>query len=249
MFSVWSRAARSSTRVPYLTRSRPGAGAGGRPSCGRGLPTLVTPVQRVKGPAWFSRMTLRGRTVVVGSTVSAVLLLAAAAIPIPYVAVGPGVTYDTLGSVDGTEVISFSGNDIPAPADAGVVRARAPEHDHHLRSPTPFRSSRHWGCGRRAGTRWPRARTISRRTRRSSRCRQQDAQAFQDSQSAAEIASLRYLGLSERRLCRRDTGRLAQLRGAAAAGSDRRRGRRPVTDFPSLQAVLAGDDARPGRRR
>src|SRR6478609_10700306 len=61
-------------------------------------------------------MTLRGRTVVVGGALSGALLVSAAAIPIPYVAVGPGVTYDTLGSVDGSEVITFSGDDIPAAA-------------------------------------------------------------------------------------------------------------------------------------
>src|SRR6478735_3547377 len=66
--------------------------------------------------SWITGLSLRGRTVLVGSVLSAALIAVGAAIPIPYVAVGPGVTYDTLGSVDGTEVITFSGEGIPASA-------------------------------------------------------------------------------------------------------------------------------------
>ena len=68
--------------------------------------------------SWFTRLSTRGRTLVVGGATSAVLLTAAVAIPIPYVAISPGVTYNVLGSVGDTQVISFTGDDVPAGADA-----------------------------------------------------------------------------------------------------------------------------------
>ena len=61
----------------------------------------------------FSSLSLRARTLIAGSTLSVVLIGVGAAVPVPYVALGPGVTYNTLGSVDGTPVISFTG-DVPS---------------------------------------------------------------------------------------------------------------------------------------
>lgn len=184
-------------------------------------------------------MTLRGRTVLVGSTASAVFLLAAAAIPIPYVAVGPGVTYDTLGSVDGTEVISFSGNDIPAPA---TQQSSSGGHLNmttiSVSNPVPlFEALGLWATGRYAlaprEDYFPPDKTVE-------EVQQKDAQAFQDSQSAAEIASLRYLGypnvvyVGEIPDGSPSTGVLQpQDQIVAVDGAT-------VTDFPSLQAVLAG---------
>ncbi len=142
--------------------------------------------------SWFSRMTLRGRTVLVGSSVTAVLVVAAAVIPVPYVAVGPGVTYDTLGSVNGTEVITFSGQDIPASA------TRDEQGGGHLNMTTIsitdkvplFEALGLWATGRYAlaprEDYFPPDKTVD-------EVKEQDAQAFRDSQSAAEIAALRYL--------------------------------------------------------
>ena len=193
----------------------------------------------VRGPRWFSRMTVRGRTVLIGGIASVLLLLAAALIPIPYVAVGPGVTYDTLGSVDGTEVITFSGDGIPASATEESTSGG------HLNMTTIslfdgvslFEALGMWATGRYAlaprEDYFPPDKTVD-------EVKEQDAQAFRDSQSAAEIASLRYLGYpnvtyvgeipdgspSEDVLEPQD--QIVDVDGTA------------VTDFPSLQAALAG---------
>ncbi|MET0863105.1 MAG: PDZ domain-containing protein [Nakamurella sp.] len=192
-----------------------------------------------RGPRWFSRMTVRGRTVVVGATASVVLLLAAALIPIPYVAVGPGVTYDTLGSVDGVEVITFSGDDIPASATQDTADGG------HLNMTTIslfdgvslFEALGMWATGRYAlaprEDYFPPDKTVD-------EVKEQDAQAFRDSQSAAEIASLRYLGYPNVTY----VGEIPN--GSPSAGLLEPQDQivdvngTAVTDFPSLQAALAG---------
>ncbi len=45
-----------------------------------------------------------------------------AAVPVPYVALGPGPTFDTLGEVEGKQVVAIEGT-------AGQTHLRAPEHD------------------------------------------------------------------------------------------------------------------------
>jgi PDZ domain-containing protein len=194
--------------------------------------------------SWFSKMTLRGRTVVVGSTVTAVFLVAAAAIPIPYVAIGPGVTYDTLGSVEGVEVISFAGDDIPSSVTEDITDPG------HLNMTTIsitdnvplFEALGMWATGRYAlaprEDYFPPDKTVE-------EVKEQDAQAFRDSQSAAEIAAPRYLGypnvtyVGEIPADSPSTGvlepqdQIVDVDGTA------------ITDFPSLQAVLA--DSTPGQ--
>ena len=198
----------------------------------------------VKGPAWFTRMTLRGRTVVVGSTLTAVLVVAAAAIPIPYVAIGPGVTYDTLGSVEGVEVISFSGDDIPA-----SVTQDLPDRGHlnmttiSITDNVPlFEALGLWASGRYAlaprEDYFPPDKTVE-------QVQAQDAQAFKDSQSAAEIAALRYLGYPNVTY----VGEIPD--GSPSSGVLEPQDQivdvdgTPITDFASLQAVLA--DSTPGQ--
>ena len=189
--------------------------------------------------SWFSRMTVRGRTVVVGSMLTAALLLAAAAIPIPYVAVGPGVTYNTLGSVDGTAVISFSGQDIPPSATQD-----SPDGGHlnmttiSITDNVPlFEALGLWATGRYAlaprEDYFPPDKTVD-------QVKEQDAQAFRDSQSNAEIASLRYLGYPNVTY----VGEIPD--GSPSAGLLQPQDQivdvngTPVTDFASLQAALTG---------
>jgi PDZ domain-containing protein len=193
----------------------------------------------VKGPAWFSRMTMRGRTVVVGGALTGVLLAAAAAIPIPYVAIGPGVTYDTLGSVDGTEVITFSGNDIPAAAGEDQAgRGHLNMTTISITDQVPlFEALGLWATGRYAlaprEDYFPPDKTVE-------QVQAQDAQAFRDSQSNAEIASLRYLGypnvvyVGEIPDGSPSSGVLQPQDQIVAIDNT------PVTDFPSLQAALSG---------
>jgi Lon-like protease len=188
--------------------------------------------------SWYRRLSLRGRTVLVGSTIAAVLLAVGAAVPIPYVAVGPGVTYDTLGTVNGVDVISFSGEDIPPAVEEDVPDAG------HLNMTTIsvvekvplFGALGMWATGRYAlaprEEYFPPDLTVE-------EVREQDAQAFRESQSSAEIAALRYLDYPE-----------VVYVGAIPAGSpsagilepqDQIVGidGTPVTDFASLQVALA----------
>ncbi len=189
--------------------------------------------------SWFTRLSLRGRTLVVGGAASTVLLAATVAIPIPYVAVSPGVTYDVLGTVEGTQVISFTGDGVPAGAD------RSDPDAGHLNMTTIsisdgvtlFEGLGLWASGRYAlaprEDYFPPDQTLE-------QVEAQNAQAFKDSQSAAEIAALRYLDYpnvvyvgdipdgspSSGVLAPQD--RIVELDGV------------PITDFASLQAALAG---------
>jgi PDZ domain-containing protein len=188
--------------------------------------------------SWFSRMTLRGRTVLVGSTVTAVLLVASAVIPLPYVALGPGSTFDTLGSVEGTEVISFSGDGIPASAsEAAPAGGQLNMTTISLNDHVPlFEALGLWATGRYALA--PREDYFP-PDKTAEQVEEQNAQAFRDSQSAAEIASLRYLGYpnvvyvgtipdgSPSSGILQPQDQIVDVDGTA------------VTDFASLQAVLA----------
>ncbi len=189
--------------------------------------------------SWFSRLTVRGRTVFVGSVLTATLVAAGAAVPIPYVAIGPGVTYDTLGSVEGTEVISFSGDDIPAsvneaPAPGGQLNMTTIS----LTDGVPlFEALGLWTTGRYAlaprEDYFPPDKTVE-------QVQAQDAQAFRDSQSAAEIAALRYLGYPNIVF----VGEIPD--GSPSSGILQPQDQivdldgTPITDFSSLQTALSG---------
>ena len=189
--------------------------------------------------SWFSRLTLRGRTVFVGSVLTGGFLLAGAAIPIPYVAIGPGVTYDTLGAVAGTEVISFTGKGIPASVNeptppGGQLNMTTISI---LERVSLFEGLGMWTAGRYAlaprEDYFPPDKTVE-------QVQQQDAQAFRDSQSNAEIAALNYL----------DYPKVVYV-GTIPNGSPSsdvlepqdqitELDRAPVTGFPSLQKALTG---------
>ncbi len=161
-------------------------------------------------------MTLRGRTVVVGSTLTAVFLVAAAAIPIPYVAIGPGVTYDTLGSVEGSR-----GDQLQRGRHPGLGRPRTSPIRGHLNMTTIsitdnvplFEALGLWATGRYAlaprEDYFPPDKTVE-------EVKEQDAQAFRDSQSAAEIAALRYLGYPNVTYVGEIPDGFAEYRGAAS---------------------------------
>lgn len=189
--------------------------------------------------SWFTRLSARARTLVVGGAASAMLLTAAVAIPIPYVAVSPGATYNVLGAVEGTQVITFTGEGAPAAAD----QERSDEGNLNMttitinESVTLFQSLGLWASGRFAlaprEDYFPPDQTVEQVEAR-------NAQAFRDSQSAAEIAALRYLDYpnvvyvgdiaddSPSSGILQPQDKIVQLDGT------------PITDFPSVQAALAG---------
>lgn len=189
--------------------------------------------------SWYSRLTLRGRTVVVGSVLTAVLVVIGVAVPVPYVAVGPGVTFDTLGSVDGTPVVSFSGDGVPAAVDdpvpaGGQLNMTTISVTDGVRL---FQALGLWATGEYAlaprEDYYPPDKSVD-------QVRAEDAQAFRDSQSSAEIAALNHLGYPQ-----------VVYVGTIPAGSpsagvlepqDQITGidDTPVTDLASLSAGLQG---------
>ncbi len=195
-------------------------------------PILTTYALRMP---WFSSLSLRARTLIAGSTVSVVLIGVGAVVPIPYVALGPGVTYNTLSAVNGTPVISFAG-DVPA-------SVKQSDGTGHLNMTTVsvyddlplFGALGMWISGNYALV--PRAEVYP-PNQTVEQVNQQNTQAFQDSQSAAEIAALRYLKYPN-----------VVYVGTIAAGSPSAAVLQPqdqitaidgttVTDFASLQAAL-----------
>ncbi|GGM07876.1 YlbL family protein [Nakamurella endophytica] len=138
-----------------------------------------------------TRLSIRARAMVVGGVASLALLAVGAFVPIPYVALGPGVTYNTLSAVGGTEVITFSGSGVPA----SVSEDKGPGHlnmttisvyDHQ----TLFQAIGLWADGDYSLVPreeiFPPDKTVEQVNR-------ENAQQFSDSQSNAEIAALRYL--------------------------------------------------------
>jgi len=184
---------------------------------------------------WFSAMSVRARALIVGLTLSVILVGVGAVVPIPYVALGPGVTYNTLGRADGTPVISFSG--------APPASVKQPEGTGHLNMTTVsvydglpmFQALGMWMSGQYALV--PRAEVYP-PNQTVEQVNQQNTKDFQDSQSAAEIAALRYLKYPN-----------VIFVGTIAAGSPSFKvlepqdqitavGAEQVTDFASLQAAL-----------
>lgn len=140
--------------------------------------------------SWFSSLSLRARTLIVGSTVTVVLSVVGLAVPIPYVALGPGVTYNTLSDVDGTPVISFAGKVPESVAQSdGTGHLNMTTVSVYDKLPL-FEALSMWISGQYAlvprAEVYPPDKTVE-------QVNQQNTKDFSDSQSAAEIAALRYL--------------------------------------------------------
>lgn len=145
---------------------------------------------------WYARLSQRARVLLVGGTLAVVLVALAASVPVPYVALGPGVTYNTLGAADGTAVITFSGQDIPA---AAAEQSPAVSHLNMTtisvtdRVPL-FAALGLWATGDNGlvprEDQFPPDKTVE-------QVNQENAAYFRESQSNAEIAALRYLKYPE----------------------------------------------------
>ena len=128
----------------------------------------------------------RGLSVFVGALLVAILSIGVSFLPVPYVALGPGPTVDTLGDVDGKDVITVTGT--PTSTSKG-----------HLNLTTVSVSSdldlgsavRYWLDGRYAVV--PREAVIP-AGQSEQQVDQRNAQAFKESQTSAETAALRVLG-------------------------------------------------------
>ncbi len=131
-------------------------------------------------------MQRRGFTVLVGAALVVLLFLGIQAAPVPYVALGPGPTVNTLGTADGHQVIEVS--NAPTSASAGQLRLVTVSVADEI---TVLDAIRGWFSSDEAVV--PRE-LIYPPDLTQEQVDQQNAQDFKDSQTSAETAALRKLG-------------------------------------------------------
>jgi PDZ domain-containing protein len=146
--------------------------------------------------SWFTALTVRGKALLVGLILTSVLVTLGSTVKIPYVALGPGSTINTLGTYDGTPIFTFSGTGIPAAAEEPEPAGS------HLNMTTVsvtdgmtlFGALGLWATGNFAlvprEEQFPPNQTVE-------QVQAKNAKDFQDSQSASEVAALRHLGYPE----------------------------------------------------
>lgn len=108
-------------------------------------------------------------------------------VTVPYVALRPGPTFDTLGSVDGTPVIDIKGDVTTYPSDGHLNMTTVSVVD----DITLFGAIGHWFSGREALV--PRD-DVFPPDLTESEVDERNVKLFQDSESSAERAALGYLG-------------------------------------------------------
>jgi PDZ domain-containing protein len=141
------------------------------------------PVAPPQAPIW--QLTRRGWTLLSSAVLVTALMLVGLFVPVPYVSVGPGPTYDTLGSVDGTAIIKIDGTET-FPTN-GQLRMTTVNVDDDV---TMFGAVSLWVSGRYAMI--PREEYF-RPGVTEEEVQEQNTKLFQDSQTNAEIAALRHL--------------------------------------------------------
>jgi PDZ domain-containing protein len=135
--------------------------------------------------------TARARTLLIGALITAALLLLATTVPIPYVALGPGSTYNTVASGQGREVITFTGSDIPRAAgeeptgNLNMLTIRVVDRIPLIEAAVMWASGRYEFAPR--DEYYPPDKSAQ-------QVADENVQMFRDSQSAAEIEALRHLG-------------------------------------------------------
>jgi PDZ domain-containing protein len=131
-------------------------------------------------------MRRRGGTLLAGAILLAVLIALASQVTVPYVELGPGPTWNTLGKDKGQDVIQISG--APSTVSAGQLRMVTVGVTDHI---TLWEAIRGWWSGDAAVV--PRE-VIYPPDQTTKQVDQANAQDFKDSQTSAETAALRKLG-------------------------------------------------------
>ncbi|HVW40839.1 MAG TPA: PDZ domain-containing protein [Amycolatopsis sp.] len=133
-----------------------------------------------------TRLSRRGWTVVLSVVLVVAFGLVGAFVKVPYVAIGPGPTYDTLGDAGGAPVIQINGQQtFPT---TGELRMTTVSLNDQI---TLFGALGLWASGRYALA--PREEYFK-PGETDEQVQQENTQQFQDSQSNAEVAALRHLG-------------------------------------------------------
>ncbi|SEF36560.1 PDZ domain-containing protein [Amycolatopsis pretoriensis] len=133
------------------------------------------------------RMTRRGWTLVVSGSLFLVFVVLGLVVPVPFVAISPGPTYDTLGrDAAGNPVIQVTGHETQQ--TTGELRMTTVSlHD----GVTLFQGLGFWASGRYALA--PREEYF-RPGETNEQVKQENIQQLQDSQTNAQVAALRKLG-------------------------------------------------------
>jgi Lon-like protease len=131
------------------------------------------------------RLTRRGWTIVLSFAVAAVLGLVGGLVRVPYVSIGPGPTYDTLGTVDDQVIVQVEGEETYE--TSGQLRMTTVSVSDDI---TLFGALGMWVSGRHALM--PRDEYFGPGQTQED-LERENTKMFQDSQSAAEVAALRYL--------------------------------------------------------
>ncbi len=146
--------------------------------------------------SWFKSLSVRGRTLIVGLVLTAGLVTAGSTIQIPYVALGPGVTINTLGTYNDASIFAFEGEDIPPSVNENFGDAS------HLNMTTVsvtdgmtlFGAIGLWASGNSALV--PREEVYP-PGQTTEQVEELNAKSFSDSQTLSEIAALSYLKYPE----------------------------------------------------
>lgn len=141
-----------------------------------------------RDPRW--RLSKRGWTIVLSGVLVVVFTLLGTLVRIPYVALGPGPTYDTLGAVDEAQVVSIEGHETYS--TEGELRMTTVALNDDL---TLFGALGLWISGRYAVA--PREHYFE-PGQSEEEVEQENVRQFQHSQSDAEVAALRRLGFPVR---------------------------------------------------
>jgi PDZ domain-containing protein len=131
------------------------------------------------------RLTRRGWTIVLSFAIAAVLGLLGGLVRVPYVSIGPGPTYDTLGNLDGQVVVQVEGEKTYKTSGQLRMTTVSISDDVSL-----FGALGLWVSGRNALM--PRDEYFG-PGQTEDDLQRENKKMFQDSQSDAEVAALRYL--------------------------------------------------------
>lgn len=135
-------------------------------------------------------MTQRTWTTVAAGLLALALAVLGVTLPVPLVALGPGPTFDTLGSVDGTEVVAVDG--LPVFPTSGHLNMTTVSVNDRL---TLFSAIGYWGSGARRLV--PRE-AVFPPDKTDEQVEQENTEQFAASEANAEVAALTQLAVPTR---------------------------------------------------
>ncbi len=179
-----------------------------------------------------SLLTRRGWTVLLSFAFTVALLLVGALVPIPYVSLGPGPTYDTLGAVEGVPVVEVDGEETYP--TTGQLRMTTVSVGDDV---TLLEGLSLWISGRFALA--PRE-DYFRPGETEDEIEEQNTKLFQDSQSNAEVAALRYLKYPMKVIAQQITAGAPADKVLAPGDQLVRINGKPIGTAADVRAALAG---------